>query len=106
MQKGESGTADYGDIFQTRTGTVPMFPEKLKVVVEWMRSGIGAVPACKAAEIVGCQSASLINGANEHGTLGSLSYFWAGTKLMVSTASLLRFLTGGYPLREIFKEAE
>ena len=64
------------------------------------------VSAKDAAEVLGCQSVSLTNAANQKGTLGSLQYFWAGTVLKISTLSLLRFVTGGYPLREIFAERE
>lgn len=64
------------------------------------------VSAKDAAEVLGCQSVSLTNAANQKGTLGSLQYFWAGTVLKISTLSLLRFVTGGYPLREIFGERE
>ena len=64
------------------------------------------VSAKDAAEVLGCQSVSLTNAANQKGTLGSLQYFWAGTVLKISTLSLLRFVTGGYPLREIFGEME
>lgn len=62
------------------------------------------VSASEAAEILGCQSASLTNAANKKGTLGSLQYFWAGTVLKISVLSLIRFISGGYPLREIFGE--
>lgn len=62
------------------------------------------VSASTAAEILGCQSASLTNAANQKGTLGSLEYFWAGSVLKISVMSLIRFVTGGYPLREIFAE--
>lgn len=62
------------------------------------------VSASEAAAILGCQSASLTNAANQKGTLGSLQYFWAGTVLKISVLSLIRFIGGGYPLREIFAE--
>lgn len=62
------------------------------------------ISASEAAAILGCQSASLTNAANQKGTLGSLQYFWAGTVLKISVMSLIRFIGGGYPLREIFAE--
>lgn len=62
------------------------------------------VSASEAAEILGCQSASLTNAANKKGTLGSLQYFWAGSVLKISVLSLIRFVSGGYPLREVFGE--
>ncbi len=62
------------------------------------------ISAKSAAEILGCQSASLTNAANLKGTLGSLEYFWAGTVLKISVMSLIRFVTGGYPLREVFAD--
>jgi hypothetical protein len=62
------------------------------------------ISASEAAAILGCQSASLTNAANQKGTLGSLQYFWAGTVLKISVLSLIRFISGGYPLREIFAE--
>ena len=62
------------------------------------------ISASEAAAILGCQSASLTNAANQKGTLGSLQYFWAGTVLKISVLSLIRFISGGYPLREIFGE--
>ena len=62
------------------------------------------ISASEAAEILGCQSASLTNAANKKGTLGSLQYFWAGTVLKISVLSLIRFISGGYPLREVFAE--
>ena len=62
------------------------------------------VSAKDAADCLGCQSASLTNAANQKGTLGSLQYFWAGTVLKISVLSLIRFIGGGYPLREIFAE--
>lgn len=62
------------------------------------------ISASEAAEILGCQSASLTNAANKKGTLGSLQYFWAGSVLKISVLSLIRFISGGYPLREVFAE--
>lgn len=62
------------------------------------------VSASEAAEILGCQSASLTSAANSKGTLGSLQYFWAGSVLKISVLSLIRFISGGYPLRDIFGE--
>lgn len=62
------------------------------------------ISASEAAAILGCQSASLTNAANQKGTLGSLQYFWAGTVLKISVLSLIRFISGGYPLREVFAE--
>lgn len=63
------------------------------------------ISASEAAAILGCQSASLTNAANNKGTLGSLQYFWAGTVLKISVLSLIRFISGGYPLREVFAES-
>lgn len=62
------------------------------------------ISASEAAAILGCQSASLTNAANQKGTLGSLQYFWAGTVLKISVMSLIRFISGGYPLRDVFGE--
>lgn len=62
------------------------------------------VSATEAAEILGCQSASLTNAANKKGTLGSLQYFWAGSVLKISVLSLIHFVSGGYPLRDVFAE--
>ena len=62
------------------------------------------VSAKEAAEILGCQSASLTNAANKKGTLGSLQYFWAGSVLKISVLSLIHFVSGGYPLRDVFAE--
>lgn len=62
------------------------------------------VSASEAAEILGCQSASLTNAANKKGTLGDLQFFWAGSVLKISVMSLIRFISGGYPLRDIFRE--
>lgn len=62
--------------------------------------------ATEAANVLGCQSASLTSAANKKGTLGSILYYWAGTNLKISTMSLLRFVSGGYPLREIFGELD
>ncbi len=57
-----------------------------------------------AAEILGCLPASLTNAANKKGTLGSLEYFWAGNNLKISVMSLIKFVAGGYPLRDVFGE--
>ena len=62
------------------------------------------ISAPEAANILGCQSASLTNAANKKGTLGSLQYFWAGSVLKISVLSLIRFISGGYPLRDVFGE--
>lgn len=62
------------------------------------------ISATDAAEILGCQAASLTNAASRKGTLGSIQYFWAGSVLKISVMSLIRFVSGGYPLREIFYE--
>lgn len=80
--------------------------EALKKLIIHRDLGQIWVSAPEAAQILGCQSVSLTNAANQKGTLGSLQYFWAGTVLKISTLSLLRFVTGGYPLREIFGERE
>lgn len=58
--------------------------------------------AQEAAKVLGCQSASLTNAANQKGTLGSILYFWAGSVLKISVMSLIRFIGGGYPLRDVF----
>lgn len=60
--------------------------------------------ASDAASVLGCQSASLTNAANKKGTLGSLEHFWAGSVLKISTMSVIRYLSGGYTLRDIFQE--
>ena len=70
---------------------------------KWRKGDIW-ISATEAAEILGCQAASLTNAANKKGTLGSLQYFWAGTVLKISVMSLIRFIGGGYPLRDIFSE--
>lgn len=62
------------------------------------------VGAQTAADILGCQAVSLTNAANKKGTLGSLQYVWVGSQLKISVLSLIRFIGGGYPLREIFGE--
>lgn len=62
------------------------------------------ISATEAAEILGCQSASLTNAANNKGNLGTLQYFWAGTVLKISVMSVIRFIAGGYPLRDVFME--
>ena len=79
--------------------------EALKKLIVHRDLGRIWVSASEAAEILGCQSASLTNAANKKGTLGSLQYFWAGTVLKISVLSLIRFISGGYPLREIFTES-
>ena len=78
--------------------------EALKKLIVHRDLGRIWVSASEAAEILGCQSASLTNAANKKGTLGSLQYFWAGTVLKISVLSLIRFISGGYPLREVFAE--
>lgn len=78
--------------------------EALKKLIVHRDLGRIWVSASEAAEILGCQSASLTNAANKKGTLGSLQYFWAGNVLKISVLSLIRFIGGGYPLREIFAE--
>ena len=67
-------------------------------------SGAIWISATDAADILGCQAASLTNAANKKGTLGTLQYFWAGTVLKISVMSLIRFVAGGYPIRDIFTE--
>lgn len=67
-------------------------------------SGMIWVSASTAADILGCQAVSLTNAANKKGTLGSIEYFWAGNVLKISVMSLIRFVAGGYPLREVFAE--
>ena len=79
--------------------------DALKKLVAHRDFGRIWVSASEAAEILGCQSASLTNAANKKGTLGSLQYFWAGTVLKISVLSLIRFISGGYPLREVFAES-
>ena len=78
--------------------------EALKKLIVHRDLGRIWVSASEAAEILGCQSASLTNAANQKGTLGSLQCFWAGTVLKISVLSLIRFISGGYPLREVFAE--
>ena len=67
-------------------------------------SGVIWVSATDAAEILGCQAASLTNAANKKCSLGSLQYFWAGSVLKISVMSLIRFVIGGYPLRDAFAD--
>lgn len=76
--------------------------DALRVLIDCRDRGQIWVSAKDAAAILGCQSVSLTNAANQKGTLGSLQYFWAGTVLKISVLSLIRFISGGYPLREIF----
>lgn len=76
----------------------------LKTLIAQRDIGRIWVSASEAAEILGCQSASLTNAANKKGTLGSIEYFWAGSVLKISVLSLIRFISGGYPLREVFGE--
>lgn len=78
--------------------------EALKYLMLQRDRGRIWVSATDAAEVLGCQSASLTNAANKKGTLGSIQYFWAGSVLKISVLSLIRFISGGYPLREIFAE--
>lgn len=78
--------------------------EALKKLIAHRDFGRIWISASEAAEILGCQSASLTNAANKKGTLGSLQYFWAGSVLKISVLSLIRFISGGYPLREVFAE--
>lgn len=60
--------------------------------------------AVDAAEVLGCQNSSLTNAANKKGTLGDLQFYWAGSVLKISTMSVIRYLSGGYCLRDIFQE--
>jgi hypothetical protein len=78
--------------------------EALKKLIAHRDFGRIWISASEAAEILGCQSASLTNAANKKGTLGSIQYFWAGSVLKISVLSLIRFISGGYPLREVFAE--
>ena len=78
--------------------------EALKKLIIHRDLGQIWVSAPEAAQILGCQSESLTNAANKKGTLGSLQFFWAGSVLKISVMSLIRFIGGGYPLREIFAE--
>lgn len=75
--------------------------EFLRLQRDFGRIWIGA---SSAAEVLGCQAASLTNAANKKGTLGSIQYVWVGNQLKISVLSLIRFISGGYPLREIFGE--
>lgn len=76
--------------------------EALKKLIIHRDLGQIWVSAPEAAQILGCQSASLTNAANLKGNLGSIQYFWAGSVLKISVLSLIRFITGGYPLRDVF----
>ena len=62
------------------------------------------ISASEAAEILGCKASSLTNAANKKGTLGDVQFFWAGTVLKISVLSLIHFIAGGYPLRDIYGE--
>ena len=77
-------------------------PEMMAMLEKYNLAGRLWVSCTEAAEVLGCQPESLRNAANRKGTLGSLQYFWAGTSLKISTASLIHFICGGYPMREIF----
>lgn len=76
--------------------------EALRKLAVYWEMGQSWVSATEAAKMLGCQSASLTNAANLKGTLGSLQFFWAGTVLKISVLSLVRFISGGYTLREVF----
>jgi len=78
--------------------------DALRKLVEYRNHGRTCLSASEAAAILGCQSASLTNAANKKGTLGSLDYYWAGSVLKISVMSLIHFVSGGYPLRDIFSE--
>ena len=80
--------------------------DALKELIIQRDLGRSWVSASEAAKILGCQSASLNNAANTKGTLGSIQYFWAGNVLKISVLSLIRFISGGYPLRDVFGELE
>lgn len=79
--------------------------DALRKLMDYRNHGHIWISAKDAAAILGCQSASLTNAANNKGTLGSLDYFWAGSVLKISVMSLIHFVSGGYPLRDIFAEA-
>lgn len=76
--------------------------EKILKVSDWRDHGKIWCTAIEAGELLGVTSQALLSAANKKGTLGSLQFSWAGSKLLISTASLLHFLTGGLPIREIF----
>ena len=78
--------------------------EALRYLITQRDLGRKWLSAQEAARVLGCQSASLTNAANQKGTLGSILYFWAGSVLKISVLSLIRFISGGYPLRDIFAE--
>ena len=78
--------------------------ETIRGLRERWQAGEIWMSAVDAAAVLGCQSASLTNAANKKGTLGSLEFFWAGNVLKVSTMSVIRYLSGGYALRDIFQE--
>jgi hypothetical protein len=78
--------------------------EALQALKFFRDHGRTCLSASEAAAILGCQSASLTHAANKKGTLGSLDYYWAGSVLKISVMSLIHFVSGGYPLRDIFSE--
>lgn len=73
----------------------------LKLQQAWERGDVW-LSAADAAEIIGCTPSSLTNAANKKGTLGDVLFLWVGNVLKISTASLIRFVSGGYSLRDIF----
>ena len=76
--------------------------EALTALRERWEHGDAWISASDAAEIIGCTSAALTNAASKKGTLGDVLFLWVGNVLKISTASLIRFVAGGYTLREIF----
>lgn len=75
---------------------------ELKAAIRYQEEGRNWLNPVEAEKILGCKAESLTNAANNKGTLGSLQFYWAGTSLKISTMSIIRFLTGGYQIREIF----
>lgn len=79
-----------------------MNAEEIRAVQGWLQSGKLWLSPAEAAEVLKCNPTSLMNAANKKGTLGSIQFYWAGANLKISTMGVMRFLTGGYPLQEIF----
>lgn len=67
-----------------------------------MERGIMWLTVGEAAKVLGCTPQALRNAAEKKGTLGSILYMWAGNELRISINSVLRFLAGGYTIRDIF----
>ncbi len=78
--------------------------EALRELAQYRDAGEIWLSTKKAGPILGCLPVSLLNAADKKKNLGSLEYFWAGDELRISTMSIIKFVAGGYPLREIFTE--